>query len=132
MGDDDNKKAETGETSPKKTQTDNNSDNLQKYQNSSFFKLNVKSWNNQESSIDKQIDKEVRNQNNSKLDKETLAYDQDKIERAERKFEKVERKKQEKMDKMSNDKSSKTGASPNVFQKYAEKGDRNTNKFYKK
>ena len=66
------------------------------------------------------------------MDKETLAYDQDKIERAERKFEKVERKKQEKMDKMSNDKSSKTGASPNVFQKYAEKGDRNTNKFYKK
>lgn len=132
LEDDDNKKAETGETSPKKPKTDNNSDNLQKYQNSSFFKLNVKSWNNQESSIDKQIDKEVRNQNNSKLDKETLAYDQDKIERAERKFEKVERKKQEKMDKMSNDKSSKTGASPNVFQKYAEKGDRNTNKFYKK
>ena len=130
--DDNNKKAETAEPSPKKPKTDNNSDNLQKYQNSSFFKLNVKSWNNQESSIDKQIDKEVRNQNNSKLDKETLAYDQDKIERAERKFEKVDRKKQEKMEKMSSDKSNKTGASPNVFQKHAEKGDRNKNKFYKK
>merc|ERR1712060_46825 len=102
-------------------------------------KLNVKGWDNEQSTIDKQVEKEVRNQKFSKLDKDVLAYDQDKIERAERKFDKVERKKEDRLV----EKNSKNGKNnnQNVFQKHAEGGwnsrygNNNSgkkNKFYKK
>merc|ERR1712080_91953 len=53
------------------------------------------SWNNNASEIDKQVKATIKSQSKSSLDPKDLEYDQEKIEKADRRFVKREKKKEE-------------------------------------
>jgi len=92
------KLGDVGETLPEKVNPPPKP-TLPKPSDSSFFKLNVKTWDNQESTIDKQITHDLKKQKSSSLDKFDLEYDQERIEKADRRFDKRERKKEERREK---------------------------------